>query len=246
MYNNKKFLAIIPARSGSKGIKNKNIISLKGKPLISYTIESAIESGIFDEVMVSTDSKEIAEISKTYGAKIPLLRPYKLATDEASTLDVILHTLDYYINQKIFYDYFVLLQPTSPLRNSEDIVNAVELLFEKNADSVVSVCETDHSPLWSNTLPKDLNLNNFIRQEAKNKPRQELPKYYRINGAIYISKVDKFIKERDFYGLNSYAYIMPLDRSIDIDNFVDLKLAEILLEEIYANKRNKWLYFNRT
>lgn len=245
MYNKKKFLAIIPARSSSKGIRNKNIISLKGKPLISYTIESAIGSGIFDEVMVSTDSEEIAEISRAYGAKIPWLRPYELATDEANTSDVILHTLDYYISQKIFYDYFVLLQPTSPLRNSEDIVNAVELLFDKNADSVVSVCETDHSPLWSNTLPKDLNLNNFIRQEAKNKPRQELPKYYRINGAIYISKVDHFIKEKNFYGMNSYAYIMPIDRSIDIDNYVDLQLAEILLEETYANKRNKWLYFGR-
>jgi len=239
MYNEKKFLAIIPARSGSKGIKNKNIIPLKGKPLISYTIESALESGIFDETIVSTDSEEIAEISKAYGAKVPFLRPYELATDEVSTLDVILHTLDYYISQKIFYDYFVLLQPTSPLRNSEDIVNAVELLFKKKADSVVSVCETDHSPLWSNVLPKDLSLNNFLSKEARNKPRQELPKYYRINGAIYISKIEHFLKERDFYVKNSYAYIMPLDRSIDIDNYIDLKLAEILLEELYANKRNK-------
>lgn len=229
MHNNKSFLAIIPARSGSKGIKDKNIINLKGKPLIAYTIDAAKESQIFDEIMVSTDSLKIAEISKSFGAKVPFLRPKELANDNAKTVDVIIHALNYYVNKNIEFDYFMLLQPTSPLRNSKDIKNAVNLLFDRNANSVVSVCETEHSPLWSNTLPEDLSLANFIKQEVKNIPRQELPKYYRINGAIYISNVDFFIREKDFYGEKSYAYIMSPERSIDIDNLVDLKLAEILL-----------------
>lgn len=239
MYNNKSFLAIIPARGGSKGIKDKNIINLKGKPLIAYTIEAAIESQVFDEIMVSTDSLKIAEISKSFGAKIPFLRPKELASDNAKTVDVIIHALNYYINQNIEFDYFMLLQPTSPLRNSKDIQNAVNLLFEKNANSIVSVCETEHSPLWSNTLPDDLSLANFIKQEVKNIPRQELPKYYRINGAIYISNVDFFISEKDFYGEKSYAYVMPPERSIDIDNLVDLKLVEILLGGDYEDKRDQ-------
>lgn len=229
MYNNKSFLAIIPARGGSKGIKDKNIINLKGKPLIAYTIDAAKESQVFDEIIVSTDSLKIAEISKSFGAKVPFLRPKELANENAKTVDVIIHALNYYVNKKIEFDYFMLLQPTSPLRNPKDIKNAVNLLFEKNANSVVSVCETEHSPLWSNTLPDDLSLANFIKQEVKNIPRQELPRYYRINGAIYISNVDFFISEKDFYGEKSYAYIMPPERSIDIDNLVDLKLAEILL-----------------
>ncbi|KLO21315.1 CMP-N-acetlyneuraminic acid synthetase [Marinitoga sp. 1197] len=239
MYRDKKFLAIIPARGGSKGIKDKNIINLKNKPLISYTIEAAKKSDVFDEIMVTTDSKKIAEVAKKYGASVPFLRPVELSTDTANSIDVIIHTLNYYINKNINFDYFILLQPTSPLRKAEDILSAVKLLFEKNANSIVSICEVEHSPLFSNTLPEDLNLSKFIREEVKNKRRQDLPKYYRINGAIYISKVDYFLKVKDFYSEKSYAYIMPADRSIDIDNYLDLKLAELLLEEIYEDKRNK-------
>jgi N-acylneuraminate cytidylyltransferase/CMP-N,N'-diacetyllegionaminic acid synthase len=230
MYKNKKFLAIIPARGGSKGIKNKNIVELKGKPLISYTIEEAKKCGIFDKIIVSTDSPEIAKISEKYGAEVPFLRPKKLAIDTASTVDVILHALDYFKAESEHYDYFVLLQPTSPLRKAEDILNAINLLFEKDADSIVSVCEVEHSPLFCNTLPEDLSLSNFIKKELRNKRRQDLPKYYRINGAIYISKIETFLKIKDFYEGKSYAYIMPIERSIDIDNVIDLKLAELLME----------------
>ncbi|GAB6189623.1 acylneuraminate cytidylyltransferase family protein [Marinitoga arctica] len=238
MYKNKRFLAIIPARGGSKGIKNKNIIKLNNKPLINYTIEAAKESKIFDEIMVTTDSDKISKIAKECGAKIPFLRPAELSTDTANSKDVILHTLNYYINRNINFDYFMLLQPTSPLRKSEDIINAVELLFKKCANSIVGVCEVEHSPLFSNTLPEDLSLSNFIKEEFKNKRRQDLPKFYRINGAIYISKISHFIKTQDFYSEKSYAYIMPKERSIDIDNYIDLKLAEILMEEYNENKRD--------
>lgn len=230
MYKNKKFLAIIPARGGSKGLKDKNIRILNGKPLIYYTIEAAKRSKIFDVIMVTTDSKEIAEISKKYGASIPFLRPDELSTDTASSIDVILHTLNYYISQNINFDYFCLLQPTSPLRKSEDIISSVELLFKKDAESIVSLCEVEHSPLFANTLPEDLSLSKFIRKEVKNMRRQDLPKYYRINGAIYISKVQSFLKTKDFYGERSFAYIMPSERSVDIDTEFDLKIAEEILK----------------
>ena len=238
MYKDKKFIAIIPARGGSKGIKNKNIVLLRGKPLIAYTIEAAKESRIFDEILVSTDSTEIARVATKYGANVPFMRPTELSTDSASSIDVIVHTLSYFIENGTNFDYFVLLQPTSPLRTSSDIINAAQLAFEKDANSVVSVCEMEHSPLWCNVLPLDLSLSNFLKKEW-DKPRQELPTYYRINGAIYIAKVDYFLRTRDFYGEKSFAYIMPRERSVDIDELIDLKLAEVLLEGLYENKGDK-------
>lgn len=238
MYNHKTFIAIIPARGGSKGIKNKNIVPLKGKPLIAYAIEAARESGIFDDIIVSTDSEKIAKVAIEYGAKVPFLRPAELSTDTASSIDVIVHTLNYFIENGTCFDYFVLLQPTSPLRTSEDIVNAVRLVFERDANSVVSVCEAEHTSFLTNILPDDLSLSHFIKKDMI-KPRQELPKYYRVNGAIYLAKVDYFLENRDFYGEKSFAYIMPRERSVDIDEVIDLKLAEVLLEELYENKRDK-------
>jgi len=230
VYKNKKFLALIPARSGSKRLKDKNILLLRGKPLIAYTIESAIKSGVFDKIIVSTDSSKIAEIAGKYGAEVPFIRPKELATDETSAVDVILHALQFLNNRGEKYDYFALLQPTSPLRTAEDILNAVNLLFEKNANSVVSVCEIEHSPLWMNTLPNDLSLEGFIRE--KRKRRQDLPRFYRLNGAIYLASVGYFLREKDWFKEKSYAYIMPRERSVDIDDYVDFKLAEVLIEEL--------------
>jgi len=124
----------------------------------------------------------------------------------------------------------VLLQPTSPLRNEKHIDEAIELLEKKKADAVISVCETDHSPLWSNTLPEDLNMSNFLRDEIKNKRSQDLPKFYRLNGAIYICKTDKFLEEKTFFIKNNiYAYIMDRKSSIDIDDEIDFKLAKVLI-----------------
>jgi len=231
MFNGKTFLAIIPARGGSKGLKNKNILPLKGKPLIAYTIETALESVIFDKVIVSTDSKKIANISSKHGAEIPFMRPKELATDTASSIDVAIHALSFFEDQGIHFDYFMLLQPTSPLRTSKDIINAIKLAFEKDADVILSVCEVEHSPLWTNILPDDLSMKHFIREEIKGKSRQQLPKFYRLNGAIYLAKVEYFLKTKDWFGEKSYAYIMPRERSIDIDDYIDFKLAETLMEE---------------
>lgn len=229
MYNNKRFLAIITARSGSKGLKDKNIMDLNGKPMMAYTIEAAHRSGIFDDVIVSTDSQQYAQIAEDCGADVPFLRPDELATDQSSSTDVLLYTLDQLKQLGKEYDYFVLLQPTSPLRTSEDISNAVKLLFEKEGDSIVSVCEAEHSPLWCNTLTSDLSMKDFLNQ-ATNKRRQDLGKFYRINGALYISKVTSFIENQTFYTEKAYAYIMHKFNSVDIDDIYDFKYVEFLLQ----------------
>ena len=225
---NKTFLAIIPARGGSKRLPRKNILDLCGKPLISWSIEAALKSKYISKVVVSSDDEEILNISSNFGADI-IKRPYELANDTATTFDAIKHT----INNLEKYDYIVLLQPTSPLRNENQIDEAIELLEEKQADAIVSVCEMDHSPLWSNTLPKDGNMNNFLRDEVLNKRSQDLEKYYRLNGAIYICKTDKLLENKSFFLKdNIFAYIMDRKSSIDIDEEIDFLFAERVIELI--------------
>ncbi|MCR6513568.1 MAG: cytidylyltransferase domain-containing protein [Clostridium sp.] len=224
MYKDKKILGIIPARSGSKGIKDKNIKPLLGEPLIKYTIDAALNSNMIDDLIVSTDSKTYANISKELGAKVPFLREDYLASDEAKTSDVIIDILEK-INED--YDYFILLQPTSPLRNENHIKEAIKLGVDSECDSVVSVCEVDHSPMIMNTLDEDLGLFNFIKSSNR---RQDNEKFYRINGAIYISKVNHYKKTKDFYLENSKAYIMDRRDSIDIDDILDFQIAEAIMK----------------
>ncbi|GIU70250.1 MAG: hypothetical protein KatS3mg002_1486 [Candidatus Woesearchaeota archaeon] len=229
MYKEKTILAIIPARGGSKRLPRKNILPLAGKPLIAWTIEAGLGSKYLDEVVVTSDSDKILEIANNYKVHI-IKRPPELATDTASTIEVVEHVLSS-IDKK--FDFIVLLQPTSPLRTAKHIDEAIELLFEKNADAVISVCEVDHSPLWCNTLPEDLNMSNFLPKDVKGKRSQDLPKFYRLNGAIYICKTDKFLEEKTFFlNKNIYAYIMDRKYSIDIDEEIDFKLAKVLIKEI--------------
>ena len=225
MYTNKTFLAIIPARGGSKRLPRKNVLDLCGKPLIAYTIEAALKSKYIDKVIVSSDDEEILNISSNFGADI-IKRPIDLANDTATTFDTIKHTIDNFEK----YDYIVLLQPTSPLRNEKHIDEAIELLEKKKADAIVSVCEMDHSPLWSNTLPKDGNMSNFLKDEILNKRSQDLEKYYRLNGAIYICKTEKLIENKSFLLKdNIFAYIMNRENSVDIDEEIDFKMVETLI-----------------
>lgn len=228
MYNGKKFLAIIPARSGSKGLKNKNIKEINGKPMIAYTIEAALQSGIFEDIVVSTDSKDYAQIAEKYGASVPFLRPENLATDKSSSTDVIIHMMKELEREGFTYDYFMLLQPTSPLRNSDDILNAVKLLFQKDANSIVSVSEAEHSPLLMNTLDETLCMDNFLSSDY-NKRRQELPTYYKLNGSIYLCNTKYFIQFKDFYKEKSFAYVMSQRNSVDVDSIIDFELAKVLL-----------------
>ncbi len=227
MYKNKTFLGIVPARGGSKRLPRKNMLDLCGKPLIAWSIEAGLNSKYIDKVVVSSDDDEILNISSNFGAET-IKRPAELASDTATTFDAIKHTIENVEK----YDYIVLLQPTSPLRNAKHIDEAIELLEIKNADAVVSVCEMDHSPLWSNTLPNDGNMRGFLREEILNKRSQDLEKYYRLNGAIYICKTEKLLENKSFFLKdNIFAYIMDRKSSVDIDEEIDFKMAEVLMEE---------------
>ncbi|MGE4465985.1 cytidylyltransferase domain-containing protein [Sphaerochaeta sp.] len=227
MCKNKTFISIIPARGGSKRLPRKNIRLLAGKPLISWTIESALGSKYIDKVIVSSDDDEILRISLETGAEI-VKRPEYLGSETATTYDAVMHSLDRYR----CYDYVVLLQPTSPLRTAKHIDEAIELLVRKNADAVVSVCEMDHNPLWSNTLSDDMSMDNFIDDKIKNKRSQDLPQYYRLNGAIYICEYEKLISEKTFFIKNNiYAYRMERSSSVDIDEEIDFKLVSILIQD---------------
>jgi CMP-N,N'-diacetyllegionaminic acid synthase len=225
MYKDKTFLAIIPARGGSKRLPRKNVLDLNGKPLIAYSIEAGLKSKYIDKVIVSSDDEEILSISKQFGADI-IKRPDELASDTSTSFDAIKHTIE---NTET-YDYIILLQPTSPLRNYEHIDEAIESLEEKNADATVSVCEMDHSPLWSNTLDDSLSMNEFLKDEVINRRSQDLESYYRLNGAIYICKTDKLLELKTFFLKdNIFAYKMDRESSIDIDEEIDFKIAEVLI-----------------
>ncbi len=227
MRDRKSFLAVIPARGGSKRLPNKNILPLAGKPLIEWTIEAAKNSKYIDQIVISSDKNEILDIAKRYET-ISIIRPEALAKDEAKTVGVVLHVIES-ISEK--HDFIILLQPTSPLRTSQNIDEAIELLFSKNADAVISVCETDYPILWCNTLQEDLSMNKFIPEDIKDKRSQDLPKYYRLNGAIYIVKTEKLKNEKTFFiSGNIYAYIMDRKNSVDIDEEIDLKVATALLK----------------
>ena len=226
-----KNIAIIPARSGSKGLKDKNIRLLNGKPLLAYTIEAALKSKCYDTVMVSTDSKKYAKIAGEYGAEVPFLRSEETSQDSTSPWDVVKEVLENYKALGREFDTFTLLQPTSPLRTARDIRNAFAEMKEKNANAVVSMCELECSMHLVNTLPKSLSMKGFISDEQYNKRRQEIRPYYRFNGAIYISKVKTFMKHMNIYNDKCYAYIMDRSRSYDIDDLNDLKIVEALLKK---------------
>lgn len=224
-----KVVYFIPARGGSKGLPGKNILLLAGKPVIEWSIRAALQAKTSGDVVVSTDSEEIASIAKKAGANVPFLRPEHLAQDATPTMDVLFHFLDFQKAKGIDYDMVVLLQPTSPLRNSNDIDGAFELLKSSGAQSVVSVAECDHHPLWANELPADFSMKNFLRPEVKGKNRQQLPCYYMLNGAIYLAKTSYLAEQKSFMGDKTVAYIMPKERSVDIDSEVDLIVANHLL-----------------
>ena len=226
MLSRKTFLAIIPARGGSKRLPRKNVLDLAGKPLIAWSIEAGLKSKYIDKLIVSSDDAEILEIAEQYHAQT-IQRPDTLASDTATTFDAIEHT----IASVEAYDYIVLLQATSPLRETSDIDAAIELLHAKNADAVVSVCEMEHSPLWANTLDENLSMKGFLKEEVLNKRSQDLESYFRLNGAIYICKTEKLLEAKSFLlPEHIYAFKMDRERSIDIDEAIDFKMAEVLVD----------------
>lgn len=228
MKNNEKILAIIPARGGSKGIPNKNIIDIDGNPLIKYTIDAALKSKMLTHCVVSTDSDVISDVAKSCGAMVPFRRPDSLSDDKALSLPVIQHAVNFMeSDQGFLYDAIVMLQPTTPLRQTKDIDNAIKMLFDTNADSVISVVDVEgYHPLRMKRVV-DGRLINYIDQGHEDmRPRQKLPPVYIRNGAIYATRRNIMMKKNSFSGVDSRAYIMPSDRSVNIDTYEDLLLAK--------------------
>ena len=223
-----RLIAIIPARSGSKGLTDKNIKELCGKPLLTYTIEAAIKANVFDEIMVSTDSEHYAKIAEKYGAKVPFLRSEENSSDNASSWDTVYEVIKNYKKMNIEYDAFMLLQPTSPLRDEQDIIGAINEYKLKKANTVVSVCKAEHTPIYINTLPESLNMDGFFGKHKWTR-RQDLPPYYRLNGAIYMSDIKHFMKYRDIYRDSCFAYVMDNIKSVDIDTELDFLYVESIL-----------------
>lgn len=230
MSNGKKILAIIPARGLSKGVPRKNIKPLCGKPLIYYTIKEALKSELLNRIVVSTEDGEIAEIARKYGAKV-IERPIELAQDDTPSLPVFQHAINHLEMREGYYPrLIVVLQPTSPLRRVEDIDAAIRKLLETGCDSVVSVSEVECPLQWMYTLEGD-RLKPVIEGGEKITQRQDAPQVYRLNGAVYVSYRDIIMKQNRVMGEDSRAFVMPPERSIDIDTEFDFKLAEILLKE---------------
>lgn len=225
-------LALIPARGGSKGLPGKNIKLLNGKPLIAWTIEAALSSARVDEVIISTDDSQIASVAQSYGGKVPFLRPSQLAQDNSLAIDNYIYTLDR-LNKEmnIVADELVVLQPTSPLRLSEDIDAAIDIFYKKQADSVISVTELNHPVQWVQKIIEDGTLRNYTNEKTSEKNRQELCPAYIPNGAVFVLRHSLLKKKCTYYSEKTYPYIMPRERSVDIDSDLDFKLAELLVKE---------------
>jgi len=223
-----KYLAIIPARAGSKGIFGKNLKEINGKPLIAWSIEHALSSPEVQHVVVSTDSEEIAKVARNYGAEVPFLRPIDLSQDLTPTEPVLLHALEFYEKQGYSFDAVILLQPTSPFRNESSLSRAI-LEFERSAsDSLVSVCENHHF-FWKNkTKPEPL-------YDVHDRPRRqdisESDRWYRENGSIYISRTDILRKNNNRLGGKISMFVMTEEEGWEVDSHVDLKIVSALMAD---------------
>ncbi len=217
-----KVLALITARGGSKGLPRKNILQVNGKPLIAWTIEAALKSRFIDHVVLSSDDNEIITTAKAWGCSAPFLRPDLLATDTATSIDVVMHALDHVSG----FDYLILLQPTSPLRTSLDIDMAFNHLISNNAPSCVSICEVEQSPYWMYFVKEDNRIDSVLTQSAGIFRRQDLPKVYKLNGAIYIAKIDWLQKTRSFITKDTVGFIMSKQNSLDIDTAEDFEIFQ--------------------
>ena len=225
-------MGLITARGGSKSIPRKNIKLLAGKPLIAWTIEAARKSKELNRIVVSTDDEEIAEVAREWGAEVPFIRPSELARDDSSSISVVLHAIHWMEeNEGYCPDYVMLLQPTSPFRTVEDIQQSVELATKHREVAVVSVCEAVHHPYECKRVLGDETLADFISTDIVYLRRQDMPPAHALNGAIYLCQRMSLLKDQTFYPEGAIAYIMPSDRSLDIDTMWDWHLAELILKD---------------
>jgi CMP-N-acetylneuraminic acid synthetase len=226
-------LGVIPARGGSKSVPRKNITLLFERPLIAYTIAAAQQSKTLTHFLLSSDDEEIIAVAKHYGAPVPFIRPAELASDIAPTLPVVQHAIRFMeASEGIKFDYVVLLQPTTPMRRSEDIDAAVEKLIRTGADSVVSVCDVEaYHPARMRQIVDDRLVELPIKEPREMARRQDLPPVYIRNGAIYAVRRDLIIEQNSMIGAVSRPYVMPVERSVNIDSPLDLLLAQHLMRE---------------
>ena len=219
-------LSLIPARGGSKGIPRKNIRKLSGKPLIAWSIEAAQKSSFVDRIVVSTDDEEIAIIARSYGAEVPFLRPTELSRDDTPGIAPVLHALEQFPE----VEQILLLQPTSPLRTTADIDGIVKMFREVQAPAAVSICESSKHPNWMFSCGKDGTLSPFTDNPIATL-RQDLPKVYTLNGALYLAKTDWIQQNRSFLSPETLGYVMPPERSADIDTLLDWEWVELLMSK---------------
>ncbi|HKW49354.1 MAG TPA: acylneuraminate cytidylyltransferase family protein [Gemmatimonadaceae bacterium] len=224
---NGRVLAVIPARGGSKGVQRKNVRELAGKPLIAYSIECAQATACIDDVVVSTDDDEIAEVSRCYGARV-VLRPRALAQDNTPTLPVLLHVLDEMADEEQ-PSRVVTVQPTSPLRGTRDLSDAIALLTPEY-DSVIGVCEPEHTPYKMFQIAND-SLSPIFPGVPRGTPRQQLPTVYRENGAVYVTWNEVLRAQESIWGVRARPYCMSVEASVDIDSLHDFALAEYFLKQ---------------
>jgi N-acylneuraminate cytidylyltransferase len=223
----RRVLGLIPARGGSKGLPGKNIADVDGRPLIDWTVSAALASKHIDRVVLSSDDDAIAEAARRCGCEVPFRRPPELATDSASTLDVVLHALDALPG----FDVVVLLQPTSPLRTSADIDAACELFANGNASSCVSVSEVEQHPYWMYQIDAHHRLAPLLEVAQRPSRRQDLPAIYALNGAVYVTDVAALRAARSFVTADTVAYVMPPSRALDIDTRADLDAFRLMLRK---------------
>ena len=234
-----EILGLITARGGSKSIHRKNIKNLAGKPLIAWTIEVALQNHGLNRVIVSTEDDEIASESIKWGAEVLYKRPLNLAQDDTPHIDVVLHSIHWLDENELWRpSYIMLLQPTSPLRSVNDIDNAIQIAKSHDSNAVVSVCESEHHPYLTKRIREDNTLENFISSDIEYLRRQVLPPAYVLNGAIYLSKRKSIINNHTFIPEDTHAYIMPQERSLDIDSPWDFYLAELILNNKHDSTNN--------
>lgn len=228
-----KAVGLITARGGSKSIPRKNVLPLAGKPLIAWTIEAALRAPGLSRLIVSTDDEEIARVAREWGAEVPFMRPPELAQDNSPHLDVLTHALSWLdANDKSKLDCLMLLQPTSPLRTTEDIEAVLAMASEKEADAVISVAPCESHPYLTKQIMPDGKLQDFIDRPHGYLPRQILPPVYSLNGAIYLLRRELLLERREWFTNRTYAYIMPPERSYDIDSPWDMHLVNLILRDL--------------
>ena len=229
MYKGKKVLAIIPARGGSKGLPGKNVRPLLGKPLIGWSIEHAQQSKYVDEIFISTDSQDIADVAENFGVKVPELRPMELAVDTAPSSAFIIYTIEKFTKEGNPFDYFILLEPTSPLRDVEDVDRSIEILIDDPYnESIVGVCKAeDVHPAFMVKIGTDKRLMPY-EDSMKTLRRQDIPDVFYFEGSVYVSKCDTFLEKKAFYHDKTLPYVVPKWKSFEIDDIIDFTIVEAM------------------